>query len=222
MGKTVRSGGGLFQLLAGGAHLGGLDRLEPEQAGQQDQHAAFQHHEAKRAEQHDGPVLDDQVQRNRHADGQEQHGNSANGPETFVYDVVFPERDEDDPTVAHMWAQRRVADLLTELRLEGVRDSLVEEIVEVANQFGIVTPYTAKTKVIDSLPQLGGQLAALYPDKYIYDIPGFPKVLAKDLVARQVEQALQFSPAICRNIADASEFDRWPSRPETRCLRCQG
>jgi Ca-activated chloride channel family protein len=70
-------------------------------------------------------------------------GNSAFGPETFVYDVVFPERDEADPTVAQMWAQRRVADLLTELRIEGVRDSLVEEIVEVANQFGIVTPYTA-------------------------------------------------------------------------------
>jgi len=70
-------------------------------------------------------------------------GNSASGPETFVYDVLFPERDEDDPTVAQMWAQRRVADLLTELRIEGVRESLVEEIVEVANQFGIVTPYTA-------------------------------------------------------------------------------
>jgi hypothetical protein len=36
-----------------------------------------------------------------------------------------------------------VADLLTELRIEGARDSLIEEIVEVANQFGIVTPYTA-------------------------------------------------------------------------------
>ncbi len=70
-------------------------------------------------------------------------GNSAQGPEEFVYDVVFPERDEADPTVAQLWAQRRVADLLTELRIEGARDSLIEEIVEVANQFGIVTPYTA-------------------------------------------------------------------------------
>ena len=70
-------------------------------------------------------------------------GNSASGPETFIYDVVFPERDEADPAVARLWAQRRVADLLTELRIEGVRDSLVEEIVAVANQFGIVTPYTA-------------------------------------------------------------------------------
>jgi Ca-activated chloride channel homolog len=70
-------------------------------------------------------------------------GNSASGPETFVYDVVFPERDEADPAIAQLWAQRRVADLLTELRIEGVRDSLVEEIVAVASQFGIVTPYTA-------------------------------------------------------------------------------
>jgi thioredoxin reductase len=56
-----------------------------------------------------------------------------------------------------------------------------------------------KTKIIDSLPQLGGQLAALYPDKYIYDIPGFPKILARELVNRQVEQAMQFSPAVCLN-----------------------
>jgi thioredoxin reductase len=58
---------------------------------------------------------------------------------------------------------------------------------------------SAKTKIIDSLPQLGGQLAALYPDKYIYDIPGFPRILARDLVERQVEQAMQFSPTVCLN-----------------------
>jgi thioredoxin reductase len=57
----------------------------------------------------------------------------------------------------------------------------------------------AKTKIIDSLPQLGGQLAALYPDKYIYDIPGFPQVLAKELVDRQITQAMAFSPAVCLN-----------------------
>ena len=55
----------------------------------------------------------------------------------------------------------------------------------------------ARTKIIDSLPQLGGQLAALYPDKYIYDIPGFLKVLAQELVSRQVEQAMEFSPEVC-------------------------
>ena len=55
----------------------------------------------------------------------------------------------------------------------------------------------ASVKIIDSLPQLGGQLMALYPEKYIYDIPGFPKVLAREFVECQVEQAMSFSPAIC-------------------------
>lgn len=36
--------------------------------------------------------------------------------------------------------------------------------------------------LIESMPQLGGQLAALYPEKYIYDVAGFPKVTAQDLV----------------------------------------
>jgi thioredoxin reductase len=57
----------------------------------------------------------------------------------------------------------------------------------------------ARTKIIDSLPQLGGQLAALYPDKYIYDLPGFPKILAREFVDRQIQQAMQFSPTVCLN-----------------------
>ena len=39
-----------------------------------------------------------------------------------------------------------------------------------------------KSKVIDMLGEVGGGLMALYPEKYIYDVAGFPKVLAKDLV----------------------------------------
>ncbi|MFM7322544.1 MAG: NAD(P)/FAD-dependent oxidoreductase [Armatimonadota bacterium] len=54
-----------------------------------------------------------------------------------------------------------------------------------------------RTKVIDSLPQLGGQLAALYPEKYIYDVGGYPKVLAKELVERMSDQALQYAPTVC-------------------------
>jgi thioredoxin reductase len=49
-----------------------------------------------------------------------------------------------------------------------------------------------KVKVIESLQQLGGQLSALYPEKYIYDIAGFPKVKAQDLVNQLKEQANQF------------------------------
>lgn len=37
----------------------------------------------------------------------------------------------------------------------------------------------ASVKLLESMPQLGGQLAALYPEKYIYDVAGFPKVTAQ-------------------------------------------
>jgi thioredoxin reductase (NADPH) len=54
-------------------------------------------------------------------------------------------------------------------------------------------------RIIDSLPQLGGQLTALYPEKYVYDMPGFPKVLAKDLAREMAEQAQRFNPEIVLN-----------------------
>ncbi len=53
-----------------------------------------------------------------------------------------------------------------------------------------------RTVLIDALPELGGQLAVLYPEKYIYDVPGFPKILARDLVKLLVEQAMQFHPTV--------------------------
>lgn len=51
-------------------------------------------------------------------------------------------------------------------------------------------------RVIDVLPELGGQLRALYPEKYVYDVAGFPRVLAKDLANDLVEQGLQFDPDV--------------------------
>ena len=53
------------------------------------------------------------------------------------------------------------------------------------------------TKIIDSLPELGGQLSALYPEKYIYDMPGFPQILARDLVKDMVEQGTRFGATVC-------------------------
>ncbi|MCY4231028.1 MAG: FAD-dependent oxidoreductase, partial [Alphaproteobacteria bacterium] len=51
-----------------------------------------------------------------------------------------------------------------------------------------------RAHVVDSLEAVGGQCTALYPEKPIYDIPGFPRVDACDLVARLEEQAAPFSP----------------------------
>src|SRR5688500_7315048 len=52
-------------------------------------------------------------------------------------------------------------------------------------------------KLLDSLEILGGQLTTLYPEKYIYDVAGFPKVLSKDLSKGLEEQALQYNPTVC-------------------------
>ena len=51
-----------------------------------------------------------------------------------------------------------------------------------------------KCHIIDALPMPGGQLSELYPKKPIYDIPGFPEVLAGDLVHNLMEQIKPFSP----------------------------
>jgi thioredoxin reductase (NADPH) len=47
----------------------------------------------------------------------------------------------------------------------------------------------ATAQIVDALPQLGGQLTALYPEKYIFDVAGFAQILAKDLVKALAEQA---------------------------------
>jgi thioredoxin reductase (NADPH) len=48
--------------------------------------------------------------------------------------------------------------------------------------------------LVDALPQIGGQLSEIYPKKPIYDIPGFPEVLAQDLVDNLAKQAAPFNP----------------------------
>ncbi|MEJ2583554.1 MAG: NAD(P)/FAD-dependent oxidoreductase [Robiginitalea sp.] len=51
-----------------------------------------------------------------------------------------------------------------------------------------------KCHLIDALPQPGGQLAEIYPKKPIYDIPGFPEILAGELVDNLMEQIKPFQP----------------------------
>lgn len=48
--------------------------------------------------------------------------------------------------------------------------------------------------VVDVLPQVGGQLSEIYPKKPIYDIPGYPSVLAQELIDNLMEQIAPFHP----------------------------
>src|SRR5213075_2459778 len=54
----------------------------------------------------------------------------------------------------------------------------------------------ASHRLIDNLDQVGGQLTALYPEKYIFDVAGFPQILSKDLVKSLAEQGLRWSPPV--------------------------
>ncbi len=56
--------------------------------------------------------------------------------------------------------------------------------------------YEASVRIIDSMPEPGGQLTALYPEKYIFDAPGFTKITAKDLAGNLFDQANQFTPEL--------------------------
>lgn len=54
----------------------------------------------------------------------------------------------------------------------------------------------ASVTLIESMPQLGGQLAALYPEKHIYDVAGFPKITAQELVNNLSKQMELFQSDI--------------------------
>ena len=72
-------------------------------------------------------------------------------------------------------------------------------IIVGAGPTGIFTVFEAgllklKCHLIDALPQPGGQCSEIYPKKPIYDIPGFPEILAGDLTKNLLEQCKQFEP----------------------------
>jgi len=51
-----------------------------------------------------------------------------------------------------------------------------------------------RVAVVDSLPELGGQVTAMYPEKLIFDVAGFPQIKGRDLVANLVAQAAPSAP----------------------------
>ncbi|SMC49113.1 NAD(P)/FAD-dependent oxidoreductase [Moheibacter sediminis] len=80
-----------------------------------------------------------------------------------------------------------------------------------AGPTGLFTVFEAgllklRCHIIDALPQPGGQLAELYPKKPIFDIPGYPSVMAGELVDNLMEQIKQFEPGFTLNeVADTIE-----------------
>ena len=106
-------------------------------------------------------------------------------------------------------------------------DTDVRDITVIgAGPVGLITAFwagmrEASCRIIDSLPDLGGQLTTLYPEKWIFDVPGYPRVLAKDLVEQLRRQALeQFDvPVHLETTADRIEYEPDPEDPERQILR---
>jgi Ca-activated chloride channel family protein len=70
-------------------------------------------------------------------------GNADGSRQKFSVPVEFPRTSDAQPFVPRLWASRRVAYLLDEIRLHGENSELKDEATDLARQFGIVTPYTA-------------------------------------------------------------------------------
>ena len=97
----------------------------------------------------------------------------------------------------------------------GDQDDEVRDITVIgAGPVGLITAFwagmrEASSRIIDSLPELGGQLTTLYPEKWIYDVPGHPKILANDLVELLRQQSIeQFDvPVHLETTADRVEYE---------------
>jgi len=74
----------------------------------------------------------------------------------------------------------------------------------------------ASSRIIDSLPEVGGQCTTLYPEKWIFDVPGHPRVLASDLVAQLREQIAPFDVPI--HLETTAQEIGWEGEGEDRVV----
>ncbi|GAA1003000.1 ferredoxin--NADP reductase [Acrocarpospora pleiomorpha] len=96
----------------------------------------------------------------------------------------------------------------------------VDVLIVGAGPVGLFGAYYAgvrglRTAVVDSLSQVGGQVSAMYPEKEIFDVAGFPAVSGRRLIANLVEQAAPYDPAYLLG-QEAQRLDRVPrgGRPD--------
>lgn len=90
----------------------------------------------------------------------------------------------------------------------------VDLLVVGAGPTGLFAAYYAgfrglSVAIVDALPEPGGQVTAMYPEKMIFDVAGFPEIRGRDLVSALVEQAGQYHPTylLGRNAIDLSTVD---------------
>lgn len=81
----------------------------------------------------------------------------------------------------------------------------------------------ASVRIIDTLPELGGQVMAMYPEKHIFDVAGHPKVKASKLIELQIEQAIQFNPeVVLEEDATTLDYVDAPDEPSGKLIKLTG
>src|SRR2546429_4336397 len=108
-----------------------------------------------------------------------------------------------------------------------VGDDEIRDITVIgAGPVGMITAFwagmrEASSRILDSLPELGGQLTTLYPEKWVYDVPGFPRIIATDLVEKLREQSIeQFDvPVHLETTCERVEYEPDPDDAERQILR---
>jgi ferredoxin/flavodoxin---NADP+ reductase len=80
-------------------------------------------------------------------------------------------------------------------------DGVVDIMILGAGPTGLAAAYyaghrDASVRIVESLEQLGGQVAAVYPEKHVYDVAGHPKIMGTKLIELCAEQGLQYGPDV--------------------------
>lgn len=79
----------------------------------------------------------------------------------------------------------------------------------------------SSARLVDSLPEIGGQLTTLYPEKWIFDVPGYPRILAKDLVEQLRVQSIEafHVPVHLEMTAERIEYVPDPEDADKRLIK---
>jgi hypothetical protein len=120
----------------------------------------------------------------------------------FVYELTFAAKTgEDREFVEHLWARRKVGYLLDQIRANGEKKELVQEVIALAKKYGITTPYT-RAKSSKPNPSFGRGLISARERRMI--LPAFARfteekhapLFAADVVARSPFRWLGRPPAV--------------------------
>ncbi|MCH7873443.1 MAG: VWA domain-containing protein, partial [Planctomycetes bacterium] len=112
----------------------------------------------------------------------------------LTYEGAFPKLNSDSDFLPRLWANRKVAYLLDQIRLHGSKQELVNEVVRLAKRHGIVTPYTSSL-ILEDEAQLVRRGA------------GRPILPATDLIIRQSARRIARTPPSGGALGEGGGFD---------------